>query len=85
MAELVFDECLKACFHLKTRNKKLWCKCAHEIACTFRKSSDSVEKMRDNFKETTEGIEIEIKELKEKLNSLKTTVEKTTREGWWLD
>lgn len=47
---------------------------------TFKTKIDSVEKMRDNFKETTEGIENEIKELKEKLNSLKTTVEKTTRE-----
>lgn len=55
-----------------------------ELHLTFRTSPDSLEKMRHNFKafeDTTEKIEIEIREMKEKLSSLTTTAEKSRDEG----
>ena len=37
--------------------------------------------MERNFRDTTDKIETEIKEVKEKLSSLATSVEKRTQEG----
>ena len=47
----------------------------------FLTNADSLSDLRD----TTEKIEIEIKEVKETLCSLTTTVEKSTDEGWLLE
>ena len=41
--------------------------------------------MRHDLRGTTEKIEIEMKEIKETLSSLKATVEKSTDEGWLLE
>ena len=50
------------------------------------KFSDSLENMRSvierNFRDTTDKIEIEMKEVKEKLSSLTASAEKSTQEGW---
>ena len=58
----------------------LLCKYAYEIALIFLTNADSLSDLRD----TTEKIEIEMKEVKETLCSLTTTVEKSTDEGWLL-
>ena len=59
----------------------LLCKYAYEIALIFLTNADSLSDLRD----TTEKIEIEMKEVKETLCSLTTTVEKSTDEGWLLE
>ena len=41
--------------------------------------------MRHDLKDTTEKIEIKMKEILETPSSLTTTVEKTTDEGWLLE
>ena len=41
--------------------------------------------MRHDLIDTTEKIEIKMKEILETLNSLTTTVEKSTDEGWLLE
>ena len=50
------------------------------------KFSDSLENMRSvierNFRDTTDKIEIEMKEVKEKLSGLTASTEKSTQEGW---
>ena len=63
----------------------LWCKCAYEIALIFLTFLDSLEKMRHDLRDTTEKIEIEMKEVKETLCSLTTKVEKGTDEDWLLE
>ena len=63
----------------------LWCKFAYEIAPIFLKFPDFREKMRHDLIDTTEKIEIKMKEILETLNSLTTTVEKSTDEGWLLE
>ena len=55
----------------------LLCKYAYEIALIFLTNADSLSDLRD----TTEKIESEMKEVKETLCSLKTTVEKSRDEG----
>ena len=59
----------------------LLCKYAYEIALIFLTNADSLSDLRD----TTEKIESEMKEVKETLCSLKTTVEKSRDEGWLLE
>ena len=66
-------------------NINLWCKRAYEIASIFLTFPDSREKMRHDFRDTTEKIEIKMKEILETLSSLTTTVEKSTDEGWLLE
>ena len=66
-------------------NMNLWCKRAYEIAPIFLTFPDSREKMRHDLRDTTEKIEIKMKEILETLNSLTTTVEKSTDEGWLLE
>ena len=51
------------------------------IALIFLTNADTLSDLRG----TTEKIEIGMKELKEKLSSLTTTVEKSTDEGWLLE
>ena len=62
-------------------NVNLLCKCAYDIALIFLTNADSLSDLRD----TTEKIEIEMKEVKETLYSLTTTMEKSTDEGWLLE
>ena len=62
----------------------LWCKCAYEIARIFLTFPDSLEKMRHDLRDTTEKIEIKMKEVLETLSSQTTTVEKSADEGWLL-
>ena len=62
----------------------LWCKCAYEIALIFLAFPDSLEKMRHDLRDTTEKIEIKMKEVLETLISQTTTVEKSADEGWLL-
>ena len=62
-------------------NMNLLCKCAHDIALIFLTDADSLSDLRD----TTEKIEIEMKEVKETLCSLTTKVEKGTDEDWLLE
>ena len=62
----------------------LWCKCAYEIALIFLTFPDSLEKMRHDLRDTTEKIEIKMKEVLETLSSQKTTAEKSADEGWLL-
>ena len=62
----------------------LWCKCAYEIAPIFLTFPDSREKMRHDLRDTTEKIEIKMKEVLETLISQTTTVEKSADEGWLL-
>ena len=62
----------------------LWCKCAYEIALIFLTFPDSLEKMRHDLRDTTEKIEIKMKEVLETLSSQATTVEKSADEGWLL-
>ena len=69
------------CLHL---NVNLWCKCAYEIALIFLTFPDSLEKMRHDFRDTTEKIEIKMKEVLETLSSQTTRVEKSADEGWLL-
>ena len=45
------------------------------------KFSDSLENMRRNFRDATDKIEIDMKEVKERLTSLTASVEKNTQEG----
>ena len=66
-------------FYLKL-NVNLRYKCAYEIALIFLTFPNSLENLRD----TAEEIEIEMKEVKETLSSLTTTVEKSTDKGWLL-
>ena len=40
-----------------------------------------MENMRRNFRDTTDKIEIDMKEVKEKLTSLAASAEKNTQEG----
>ena len=63
----------------------LWCKCAYEIALIFLTFPDSLEKMRHDLRDTTEKIEIKMKEVLETLSSQATTVEKSADEGWLLE
>ena len=60
----------------------VWRKRAYVIALIFLTFPDSLEKMRHELRDTTEKIEIEMKEVKEARSSLATTVEKGTDEGW---
>ena len=41
--------------------------------------------MRHDLRDTAEKIEIEMKEVKETLRSLTTTMEKSTDKGWLLE
>ena len=66
-------------------NINLWFKRAYEIAPIFLTFPDSREKMRHDLRDTTEKIEITMKEILVTLSSLTTTVEKSTDEGWLLD
>ena len=66
-------------------NVNLWFKRAYEIAPIFLTFPDSREKMRHDLRDTTEKIEIKMKEILETLRSLTTTVEKSTDEGWLLE
>ena len=66
-------------------NINLWCKRDYEIAPIFLTFPDSRGKMRHDFRDTTEKIEIKMKEILETLSSLTTTVEKSTDEGWLLE
>ena len=59
----------------------VWRKRAYVIALIFPTFPDSLEKMRHELRDTTEKIEIEMKEVKETLCSLTTKVEKGTDEG----
>ena len=45
---------------------------------------DSLEKMRHGLRDTTEKIEIKMKEVLETLSSQTTRVEKSADEGWLL-
>ena len=63
----------------------LWCKCAYEIALIFLTFPDSLEKMRHDLRDTTEKIEIKMKEVLETLSSQATTVKKNADEGWLLE
>ena len=63
----------------------LWCKCAYEIALIFLTFLDSLEKMRHDLRDTTEKIEIKMKEVLETLSSQATTVGKSADEGWLLE
>ena len=45
------------------------------------KFSDSLENMRRNFKDTTDKIEIDMKQMKENLTALTASAEKSTQEG----
>ena len=45
------------------------------------KFSDSLENMRRNFKDTTDKMEIDMKEVKEKLTTLTASAGKSTQEG----
>ena len=63
----------------------LWCKCAYEIALIFLTFLDSLEKMRHDLRDTTEKIEIKMKEVLETLSSQATTVKKSADEGWLLE
>ena len=63
----------------------LWRKCAYEIALIFLTFPDSLEKMRHDLRDTTEKIEIKMKEVLETLSSQATTVEKSADEGWLLE
>ena len=45
------------------------------------KFSDSLENMRRNFRDTTDKMEIDMKEVNEKLTTLTALVEKSTQEG----
>ena len=56
----------------------LWCKCAYEIALIFLTFPDSLEKMRHDLRDTTEKIEIKMKEVLETLSS-------HADEGWLLE
>ena len=53
------------------------------------KFSDSLENMTSvierNFRDTIDKIEIEMKEVKEKLSSLTASAEKSTQEGWYKE
>ena len=64
---------------------KLWYKFAYENAHFFFKFSDSLENaksiMERNFRDTIDKIEIEMKEVKEKLSSLTASAEKSGQEG----
>ena len=62
----------------------LWCKCAYEIALIFLTFPDSLDKMRHDLRDTTEKIEIKMKEVLETLSSQTTTAEKSADEGWLL-
>ena len=62
----------------------LWYKCAYEIALIFLTFPDSLEKMRHDLRDTTEKIEIKMKEVLETLSSQTTRVEKSADEGWLL-
>ena len=62
----------------------LWCKCAYEIVLIFLTFPDSLEKMRHDLRDTTEKIEIKMKEVLETLSSQKATAEKSADEGWLL-
>ena len=53
-------------------------KCAYDIALIFLTFSD----LLGDLGNKTEKIEIEMKEMRETLSSLTTTVEKSTNEGW---
>ena len=66
-------------------NINLWFKRAYEIAPIFLTFPDSREKMRHDLRDTTEKIELKMKEILETLRSLTTTVEKSTDEGWLLE
>ena len=59
----------------------VWRKRAYVIALIFPTFPDSLEKMRHELRDTTEKIEIEMKEVKETRSSLATKVEKGTDEG----
>ena len=41
--------------------------------------------MERNFRDTTDKIEIEMKDVKEKLSSLTDPVENRTQEGWLVE
>ena len=62
-------------------NVNVWRKCAYIIALISLTFPDSLEKMRHELRDTTEKLEIEMKEVKETLCSLATNVEKGTDEG----
>ena len=66
-------------------NVNLWRNRAYKIALIFLTFLDSLEKMRHDLRDTTEKIEIEMKEVKETLCSLTTKVEKGTDEDWLLE
>ena len=59
----------------------VWRKRAYVIALIFPTFPDSLEKMRHELRDTTEKMEIEMKEVKETRSSLATKVEKGTDEG----
>ena len=59
----------------------VWRKRAYVIALIFPTFPDSLEKMRHELRDTTEKMEIEMKEVKETRSSLATKVEKSTDEG----
>ena len=63
---------------MKFTKRKSWCKCAYDIALIFLTFSD----LLGDLGNKTEKIEIEMKEMRETLSSLTTTVEKSTNEGW---
>ena len=63
----------------------MWFKRAYEIAPIFLTFPDSREKMRHDLRDTTEKIEIKMKEVLETLSSQATTVEKSADEGWLLE
>ena len=71
-------------FYLKL-NVNLRYKCAYEIALIFLTFPNSLEKMGHDLRDTAEKIEIEMKEVKETLSSLTTTVEESTDKGWLLE
>ena len=66
-------------------NINLWCKRAYEIAPIFLTFPDSLERMRHDLRDTTEKIEIKMKEVLETLSSQTTTAEKSADEGWLLE
>ena len=66
-------------------NVNVWRKRAYVIALIFLTFPDSPEKMRHDFRDTTEKIKIEMKEVKETPSSLTTKVEKGTDKGRLLE
>ncbi|CAH3157692.1 unnamed protein product [Pocillopora meandrina] len=60
---------------------KQWKKDDDSIKDKLEEIEDSLENMRRNFRDATDKIEIDMKEVKEKLTSLTASAEKSTQEG----